>query len=161
MYKERRLKEWIQDIHAEHQTVIACVVHDLFTAEFHQARVRAVCDIELHCRALFAAAIEERHRCAKRDPMDADLHRGVFRFQEIDPCIQVFDIMHAPVRILASALAMSAQIDHQDRVAHLTVDIRIWHAHGTVLVQTMQQDDGAVGSISTFDVRAFEPCTVL
>ena len=93
--------------------------------------------------------------------MDTDLHRGVFRFQKIDPRIQVFDIMHAPVRILASALAMPAQIDHQDGVAHLTVDIRIWHAHGTVLVQTVQQDDGAVVSISIFDVRALEPCTVL
>ena len=65
MHEERRLKEWIQDIHAEHQTVIACVVHDLFTAELHQACIGAVCDIEFHRLALFAAAIEERHRCAK------------------------------------------------------------------------------------------------
>ena len=93
--------------------------------------------------------------------MDADLHRGVFCFQEIDPRIQVFDIMHAPVRVLAPALAMPAQIDHQDGVAHLTINIRIWHAHGTVLVQTVQQDDGAVVSISTLNVRAFEPCAVL
>ena len=65
--------------------------------------------------------------------------------------------MDAPVIGAAAAFPVAPDIRHQYIITFLQIDPGIRDAHGPVLIQPMEQDDGIVASCWIFDIRALEP----
>ena len=140
------LEKGIQYFHAGKDPLVLCIVHELFPAQFQYIAIGTVCHVESHVPALRGAGIDQAHGGPQGNAVEPDGYLRILLPEQSHPAVHVFRIVDSPVIGIAAAFPMAPDIRHQHIVSPGQVNPGIGNAHGPILVQTVEQDDGFMAS---------------